>query len=274
MSSISQQQIHRFQERVFTFYAEHGRLLPWRQTTDPYQILVSEVMLQQTQVSRVLSYYESWIQTWPTIDTLAQANRQDVLRAWMGLGYNRRAVNLHRAAQVISERFQGDVLAAMRQYSEIPGVGEYTAQAVRIFSANEDLVTVDTNIRRILIAEFQFPQTISKHDLWKLAEQCLPNGRSREWHNALMDYGALLITARQTGIAPLTRQTRFEGSSRQIRAKILKTLLEKPTTLSSLACICQMPEQHLTPILTKMCQEGLLTSDEDEYRVSLTKKKT
>jgi A/G-specific adenine glycosylase len=267
-SKISLQHIKQFQERVFAFYSEYGRTLPWRQTTDPYRVLVSEVMLQQTQVSRVIPYYESWIQTWPTIRRLAQANRQDVLRAWMGLGYNRRAVNLHRSAQIICECFHDDILQAMHEHPKVPGVGEYTAQAVLIFSTNEDLVTIDTNIRRILIAEFQLPETTTKNDLWELARRCLPAGRSREWHNALMDYGALLVTARKTGIAPLTRQTRFEGSDRQIRAKILKALLDKPATLSTLTLACKVPEERIHPILVAMGKEGLIISCDGEFRVS------
>jgi A/G-specific adenine glycosylase len=265
---ISRQHINQFQKRVLTFYADHKRTLPWRQTTDPYKILVSEVMLQQTQVSRVIPYYEAWIKTWPTIDSLAQADKQDVLKAWMGLGYNRRAINLHRAALVIQDRFQADVPLAMQHFDEIPGVGEYTAQAVLIFSTNADIVTVDTNIRRILIAEFKLPETISNHDLWDIARQCLPRGRSRDWHNALMDYGALLITARQTGIAPKTRQSRYEGSDRQIRARLLKILLEMPATLPSLSVHLEAPEERLLPILSKMCHEGLLAVDDSKYKVA------
>lgn len=264
---LSHEQIHGFQERVFSFYARYGRTLPWRQTTDPYRILVSEVMLQQTQVSRVIPFYEHWIQTWPAVESLAQASTTGVLKAWMGLGYNRRAINLHRAANVIVQEYHGDVLSAMCEYKRIPGVGEYTARAVLIFSGNEDTVTVDTNIRRILIAEFQLPQTTSNVDLWAIADQCLPRGRSRDWHNALMDYGALSMTARSTGIAPRTRQTSYQGSDRQIRALILKTLLKQPQSDTTLTQQCKIPQERLEAILAKMQKEGLVIIEENKYRV-------
>ena len=188
---ISPERIQGFQKKVFSFYKKYGRELPWRKTTDPYKILTSELMLQQTQVNRVIPYYEEWIARWPTVGTLASASRAEVLSAWMGLGYNTRAVNLHKAVQKIVTEFDGDVVEAMRQYKEIPGVGRYTSQAVQIFSTNADLVTVDTNIRRIFISEFHLSEDISDRELWEFAETCLPRGKSREWHNALMDYGAL-----------------------------------------------------------------------------------
>ena len=108
-----------------------------------------------------------WIARWPTLEALASASRAEVLKAWMGLGYNTRAVNLHKAVQKIVAEFDGDVIAAMKQYKEIPGVGRYTAQAVQIFSTNADLVTVDTNIRRIFIAEFHLSEDLSTRELWE-----------------------------------------------------------------------------------------------------------
>jgi len=266
-AAISEERIQRFQEQVFTFSQAHGRSLPWRETTDPYRILVSEVMLQQTQVSRVIPFYEHWIEAWPSVAALADASRASVLRAWMGLGYNSRGVNLHRAAGVIVERFAGDVLEAMRQYAEVPGVGRYTAQAVRIFAANEDLVTVDTNIRRILRAEFSLADATPDRDLWDLAVRCLPRGRSREWHNALMDYGALLVTARRTGIAPRTRQSRFEGSDRQVRARLLRLLLQSPASAVTLAEKTATSKKRIRRILGKMSEEGLVVSNGGVYRI-------
>jgi len=264
-TSISQKKIHQFQEKVLTFYQINKRDLPWRHTTDPYKILLSELMLQQTQVSRVIPFYEQWIRTWPAIEDLALAPRVEVLKSWMGLGYNTRAIRLHNAAKEIVTKFDGDVLKAMEHYREIPGVGRYTSQAVRIFSTNDDLVTVDTNIRRILIAEFHLPENTPDALLWDIATHCLPHGRSREWHNALMDYGALCLTTRKTGIKPRTRQTRFEGSDRQIRARIIKKLLEHESSFEELLRSLGIEPIRLRQILTRLIRERIIAFKNDRY---------
>jgi len=264
---ISQEEILRFQQKIFSFYQQNKRSLPWRETTDPYKILLSELMLQQTQVSRVVSYYEQWIARWPTLEDLASASRAEVLKAWMGLGYNTRAVHLHKAAQKIVAEYEGDVNAAMKHYTEIPGVGRYTAHAVQIFSTNADLVTVDTNIRRIFIAEFHLPEDLSAQELWTIAAQCLPQGRSREWHNALMDYGALQQTAKKTGIRPVSQQSSFEGSDRQIRAAVLRLLLSGPSSFETINQTLGGEQMRLRKILDKMVDEELLVQQAKNYQV-------
>jgi len=223
---MSPEIIRKFQEKIFLFYRCQRRDLPWRQTTDPYRILVAEIMLQQTQVERVIPFYESWLACWSTVEELAGASLKEVLSQWMGLGYNNRAKRLLEAAKKITADYDGDVLAACQDYKNIPGVGEYTSKAVRIFAANENLAAVDTNIRRILIAEFVLVNP-SMAEIRKLAERCLPAARSRDWHNALMDYGALFLTAAKSGIRPVSRQSPFLGSVRQLRAEILRELLKR-----------------------------------------------
>jgi A/G-specific adenine glycosylase len=265
--TIPQEKIKRFQQKVFSFYQQYGRELPWRNTTDPYQILVSELMLQQTQVSRVVPYYEQCIARWPTLDALASASRADVLKAWIGLGYNTRAVYLHQAVQKIVAEFDGDVIAAMKQYEEIPGVGRYTAHAVQIFSTNADLVTVDTNIRRIFIAEFHLAEDLSTRELWVVAEACLPQGRSREWHNALMDYGALQQTAKKTGIRPTSQQSQFKGSDRQLRATVLRLLLSGQSSFDAIHRAVGGEQRRLKKILSKMIDEELLVMQKTCYQV-------
>ncbi len=248
-----------FQRKVLAYYKKNKRSLPWRKTTDPYALLLSEIMLQQTQVDRVVGYYEKWLRKWPTIQKLAKASRVEVLKAWLGLGYNNRAKNLHQTAEIISEKYKGGVLKAMEHYKELPGIGPYTATAVQIFAANKDLVTVDTNIRRILIHEFKLNEKISDKELWELAEKCLPKGKSREWHNALMDYGATLLTARKTGIKPKTQQSKFEGSDRQIRAKIIREIVgRKRAPFDSLLELADNDKPRLEKILKKMVEERLL----------------
>ncbi len=265
--NIATSDIKRFQKKVFSFYEKNKRDLPWRKTTDPYKILLSELMLQQTQVKRVILYYEKWIARWPTIDALASASLPEVLHMWMGLGYNTRAKNLHTTARKIVATFDSDVLQAMKQYKELPGIGKYTSHAVQIFSTNADLITVDTNIRRILISEFKLPTKIPDKELWLLAEKCLPLGKSRDWHNALMDYGALHMTAQKTGIKPKTEQTRFEGSNRQIRAQILRCLLQKSMSFSELEKTVGIEKTRLGAILDKMMNEKIIENKNKTYQV-------
>lgn len=202
------------QARLLRWHSEHRRDLPWRRQRDPYRVLVSEVMLQQTQVPRVIPRYLEWIERWPTVAALAAAPRADVIRAWQGLGYNRRAVNLHRSAQLIAA---GGWPADL---TELPGVGEYTAAAVKRFAFGEPVLPLDTNVQRVLertLVEF-----------------------GPEAAEALMDLGREVCLARipRCGICPLAggcpsrgrryeplrKQSRFEGSFRQRRADTLRSV--------------------------------------------------
>jgi A/G-specific adenine glycosylase len=260
--------LKKFQKKIFQFYHNNKRDLPWRKTTDPYKILLSEFMLQQTQVSRVIGYYQKWIAQWPSISDLAHASRKEVLQSWMGLGYNSRAIYLHKSAKIIMDEYSGDILKAIKNYQMLPGIGPYTSQAVQIFALNEDIITVDTNIRRIYLYEFQLPNDTPDKDLWQLAHRCLPLGRSREWHNALMDYGAEYLTSRKTGISPRTRQSKFEGSDRQMRAKILQRLLKKSVTKQDIQNMLGIEEKRLQHILNKMIKEKLIIRKNHKYALS------
>jgi A/G-specific adenine glycosylase len=212
------------EEALLAWFDSHGRDLPWRRTKDPYAVLVSEVMLQQTQVARVLLRYEAWLERWPTAAALAAAPLADVIRAWRGLGYNRRAVNLHRAAQQIAARGWPDDLTAL------PGVGRYTADAVARFAFGAPVLPFDTNVRRV-------------HERTEatFGPACA---------HALMDLGATVCLARvpRCGVcplrancpsrgkryAPLRKQSRFEGSFRQRRAQTLRLVAERPRRLDAL----------------------------------------
>jgi A/G-specific adenine glycosylase len=206
--------------RLLEWFDEHRRDLPWRRTRDPYCVLVSEVMLQQTQVPRVIPRYLEWVELWPSAEALAAASRAEVIRAWQGLGYNRRAVNLHRAAQIVAED------GWPRDLTELPGVGAYTAAAVRRFALGEPVLPVDTNIRRVL-------ERTGGEFGPKAAE-------------ALMDLGATVCLARiprcgECPLAaacpsrgrryePLCKQSRFEGSFRQRRAQALRLVAAGEST--------------------------------------------
>jgi A/G-specific adenine glycosylase len=205
---------------LFTWFAEHARDLPWRRTRDPYAILVSEVMLQQTQVERVQPRYLRWLDRWPTVSSLAAADTADVLRGWQGLGYNRRALNLQRAARVVAAE------GWPRDLTTLPGVGEYTAAAIRNFAFGDDVLPRDTNVRRV---EARTGHTFGAHSA-----------------QALMDLGATVCLARvpRCGVCPLAekcpsrgrryeplrKQSPFEGSFRQRRADALRAILAGDTS--------------------------------------------
>jgi A/G-specific adenine glycosylase len=207
--------------QLLAWFDGNGRDLPWRHTSDPYAVLVSEVMLQQTQVERVIPRYERWLERWPTADALAAAAAADVIAEWQGLGYNRRALNLQRAARIVAERGWPDDL------TELPGVGAYTADAIRAFAFGEPILPLDTNVIRV-----------RERTRYAFGADC---------GQALMDLGRTICIARvpRCGLcplaercpsrgrtfAPLRKQSRFEGSFRQRRARTLRLVVERPRRL-------------------------------------------
>lgn len=222
----SSHEIQAFQRRIWQWYAKHRRShLPWRTRISPYRVLVSEVMLQQTQVDRVIPKYMHWMKRFSSWKALARAPRVEVLRAWSGLGYNSRAVRLQETARIVVERYHGRLPRTDEQLLRLPGIGPYTSRSVQIFTWNVDTVCIDTNIRRVLIHELELPDDLNTVQIEEIAWRCLPSGMSREWHSALMDYGALHSTARKTGIASTSKQSTFEGSFRQAKATVLKKVI-------------------------------------------------
>ncbi len=252
--------VGRLQERLLGWYASHRRNLPWRATADPWCILVSEVMLQQTQVARVVARYSAFVDRFPTPASLAAAPLADVLAAWLGLGYNTRAVRLKRCAETAPGGLPDD-LEGLRA---LPGVGPYTARAVLIFAANADLAAVDANVRRVLTHELDLPHDLGPAALQATAEVALPRGRSRDWHNALMDYGSLVLTAQATGIAPLTRQTPFAGSHRQLRARLVRLLVEHgPQSWAAAATALGLPLGECRELVDDLAADGLVERRDD-----------
>ena len=217
--------VESFREKVFAFFRENRRSFPWRETRDRYAVMVSEVMLQQTQAERVVPKFTAWMERFPYPASLASASLRDVLASWSGLGYNSRGQRLQACARMVMASYGGEVPGKPEELKRLPGIGDYTCRSIPVFADNLDVAAIDTNIRRIIIHEFSLPQDCPKPHLQAVAEQLLPQGRSRDWHNALMDYGALLLTSRTTGIRPLARQSRFHGSRRWYRSRVLKELV-------------------------------------------------
>jgi len=215
--------VRAFQRRLIAWYEKHGRDLPWRRTRDPYAILVSEVMLQQTQVSRAILYYERFLGRYPTVDDLASATEGEVRETWEGLGYYNRARNLQRASRQIVEKHEGCFPRTHEDLTALPGVGDYTAGAVRSFAFREDAAILDTNAARVLTRFFALPPERQTHRfLWSIAHQVTPKGQAYIFNQAIMDLGATICVARtpRCGMCPVKvvcRSVRKKREKRQLR---------------------------------------------------------
>ncbi|MBA3788780.1 A/G-specific adenine glycosylase [Patescibacteria group bacterium] len=232
--------IRDFQRIVWKYYEKEGRHdLPWRKTTDPYKILVSEVMLQQTQVDRVKPFYKEFLKKFPTVHALAKASLGDVLKEWQGLGYNRRAKMLHEAAKQIVSEYKGKLPDSVEELESLRGVGPYTARAVATFAYNLDVVCIETNVRTVITHHFFHDQKeVADKDILAILAKALPKGNAREWYSALMDYGAHLKRSgvrNNTKSTTYTKQSTFAGSNREVRGAILRALISGPQTVAQLS---------------------------------------
>jgi A/G-specific adenine glycosylase len=225
-----QARIARIRDGLFAWFQEHARDLPWRRTRDPYAILVSEVMLQQTQVDRVLPYYTRFLERFPTVEDLANAATSDVIRIWSGLGYNRRAVNLQRAARAVVDEFGGSFPDDPADLKKLPGIGAYTAGAIAAFAHERDVAFLDTNMRRVVSRVIFGTESARESDAIEAAGALVPPGHGWTWNQALIEFGALQCTARRPAciICPLrddcaaypTMQVALQRkSSRTLQAK-------------------------------------------------------
>lgn len=222
---------------LYNFYDNHGRDLPWRHTTDPYAILVSEVMLQQTQVSRVIDKYKAWMTRFPTIESLAAASFTEVLRYWIGLGYNRRAKYLYDLSQEVVNTFSGHMPDNRQLLLKLPGMGPYTSAAVCVFAYNQPIPLIETNVRTVFIHYF-FHDTsnINDRDIMPLVEQSMDRENPRKWFNAIMDYGTYLKETEgnaSTRSKSYSKQSKFSGSVRQVRGTIVKMVTENSNGYSN-----------------------------------------
>lgn len=261
------QTAERFGSVVWAFYAGAKRSMPWRETDDPYRILVSEFMLQQTQVSRVLEKYEPFLERFPSVAHLASASLHDVLSLWQGLGYNRRGRNLREAARAIVERYDGRVPDSVDGLRSLPGVGAYTASAVAAFAYGKPVTVLETNIRRLVIHYF-FPHAdrVTDAELEPLLAALLPVEDVREWYYALMDYGAtlgrLLPNANRRS-ASYSRQSPFAGSIREVRGRIVRALSRAPVlSIEELEASIGPTDERLLPALEGLERDGLIRVEE------------
>src|SRR5215211_979498 len=253
MSTLPSDAREEIRAGLVAWFAENRRDLPWRRTRDPYQVLVSEVMLQQTQVDRVIPYFERWIEQFPTVAALAVAPTSDVIRIWSGLGYNRRAIYLQKTAKAVVEEHGGVFPDTPEELLKLPGIGPYTAGAIAAFAFERDIAFLDTNMRRVvhrLVFGSDIPQRkAAEAEILTAASQLVPEGHGWLWNQALIEFGALQCTQRRPAcvICPLQRvcaafpaiqsniadlpvgvrlkdQGTFHGSNRQFRGRVVEEL--------------------------------------------------
>lgn len=248
--------IARFRDLIYGYYEKEGRTFPWRKTDDPYHILVSEVMLQQTQTSRVLAKYGAFLAAFPTLASLAAAPQREVLAAWQGLGYNRRALNLHRAARITVDEHEGALPDSIEELIKLPGVGPDTAGAIMALAFNRPVVFIETNIRAVCHYVFFPDAPLKDKDLRPLVAATLDRENPRRWYFALYDYGAMLKRERLAGPVK-SRQTRFEGSDRQVRGAVLRLLLaRRDVAESELPGLLGEPAERVDRIAGQLRDEG------------------
>lgn len=262
-----------FTKTIWDYYKKAGREMPWRKNITPYRIVVSEIMLQQTQVSRVAKKFDPFIRKFPSFKSLAKAPLNEVLKEWQGLGYNRRALNLHRLSKEVIANHRGKLPQDYTALINLPGIGPNTAGSILAFAWNIPHPFIETNIRTVFIYFFFKKHRGKVHDkrLLSLIEKNLDRTNPREWHYALMDYGTML---KRTEINPSRKsshhlkQSQFKGSNRELRSHILKEIIKNP--LSEKDILKKFPRQNPKSIMRNMSdlvKEGFVVKKGATYRV-------
>ena len=261
-----------FRKIIYGYFKKFKRDFPWRHTDDPYHILVSEIMLQQTQVGRVAEKYPDFIKAFPTIEALAAAPLKDVLTTWQGMGYNRRARYLHELARRLKETEDGSIPDSPEELVRLPGIGRATAASISAFAFNRPVVFIETNIRAVFIHFFFHAlKDVSDERIIPLVAAALDRKNARRWYSALMDYGTMLKKRHPN---PSRRsahhqvQPPFEGSRRQMRGLVLKKVLEHPRiSTDRLAALLNKPEGTVASILDDLVREGMIQKKGGIYSI-------
>jgi A/G-specific adenine glycosylase len=262
-----------FRNRIYRFYHNNRRDLPWRNTDDPYRILVSEMMLQQTQVKRVLEIYPGFIERFPDFAALYAAPVKDLLSGWQGLGYNRRALALKKTASRVINEWNGILPDDEKILWTLPGIGKATAAAIQAFAFNKPSLLIETNIRRVYIhCYFLDRPLVSDREILPLIKETLDHENPRDWYYALMDYGSYLGKTRENPnrrSRQYKKQSPFEGSNRQVRGRILSYLVTNGNTLKTELCEeLDLPSCRIDPVLDSLIAEGFIITDGDFVKIS------
>ena len=266
-------QINRFNNEVQKYYHNHKRDLPWRRTKNPYKILVSEVMLQQTQVARVQPKYRVFLKAFPNFSVLSRASIRDILQVWQGLGYNRRALALKKLSEIVMTEYRGKLPEDPELLSELPGIGKATAGAIAAFAFNRPVLFVETNIRRVFLYHFfRGKEEVPDDKIVAILKLAMDGQNPREWYYALMDYGTWLGTFPgnpNRRSAHYAKQSPFHGSNREVRGKILTLLLvRKFLTRGEIAKHLFQQQKRVRAILTHLEQEGFVVKENDTFSLA------
>ncbi len=262
-----------FRNTVYAHYRESGRTFPWRETRDPYRILVSELMLQQTQTERVVPKYLDWLERFPTVESLAESPFQAVLEKWVGLGYNRRAKYLHEAAKAVVRDFGGAFPQDAKSLMRLPGVGHYTASAVSTFSFGIPNAFIETNIRAVYLFFF-LSDGEGVHDdrIMELVEATMDREDPRSWYYALMDYGATLkkkVVNPNRKSRHYTKQSRFTGSLREARGAVVRYIGKTgPSRVDEIALAEGIEIERITRAAKSLVDDGMVAETDGVYRIS------
>lgn len=258
-----------FQKLVWNFYAKNRRTFPWRETPDPYAILVSELMLQQTQTYRVVPKFLNWMHLFPTVDSLAAASLADVLHAWSGLGYNRRVKFLWKTAGIVQATYNSQIPKTYEDLRTLPGIGEYTANAILTFAFNQPTIVLETNIRTAVLHHFYTGRTgISDKELKLVLQAVLDVDHPRDWYYALMDYGNWL---KSEGIKTFhqqksyAKQKPFKGSERFIRGTLLREVLKQRQVKLSAFILPGYTKLQIRKVANDLITEGFAKEPRKGY---------
>lgn len=262
--------IKKFQNKIYSYYKKNKRDFPWRKSLNPYRILVSEIMLQQTQVKRVAEKFPQFIKAFPNFKSLAQASLTEILRAWQGMGYNRRALFLKKIAEIVIRDYKGKLSDNDETLKKLPGIGPNTAASICAFAFNKPTIFIETNIRSVFIHEFfSDKKIISDKDIFPLVEQTMDIRNPREWYSALMDYGTMIKSTHgnpNIKSRHYARQSAFKGSNREIRGSILK-LLTNHNTLTKGQIIKKLGDDpaRIQKILQQLSDEDMIFNFNSTY---------
>lgn len=264
---LSEQQIILFRQKIYNFYQQHRRSFVWREFITPYAVVVSEIMLQQTQTARVIYKFDQWLAIFPTFEKLAQASTVEVLQCWQGLGYNRRGLALHQCAKRIVTEFAGKVPQDPELLKTFKGVGPNTAGSICAFAFNMPVVFIETNIRTVFIHEFfKDQQMVADKDILLLIAATLDQANPRQWYYALMDYGVYLkkeLKVSNKASRHYTKQSKFIGSRRQLRGAVVK-ILTRARIISydelQELMVLELPDNRhdMAKVVESLCKEGFL----------------
>ncbi|HLO26074.1 MAG TPA: winged helix-turn-helix transcriptional regulator [Geobacteraceae bacterium] len=270
LTGLAPHQITAFRKRVYGWYRDNLRTLPWRETRDPYAILVSEIMLQQTQVDRVIGKFAPFLALFPDFAALARAPLQEVLSAWQGLGYNRRAIALKKCAETVMEHHGGNLPRSVDALQALPGIGPYTARAIAAFAFGLPAPFIETNIRAVFIHHFFADREgVRDAEVLPLVAATLDRTNPRDWYSALMDYGTALKKLHKNPArrsAHHVRQAPFRGSNRELRSRILKVLLAAPRlTEEEIIAQAHINAEKVRTIVDQLEKEGFIRKERGRF---------